>query len=58
MRRGRVTDMKRVTKVKMFRKLNLPRAPIMKQTGGAHKVKTKMQLRDRKHKKDDWDQEC
>lgn len=50
--------MKRVTKTKVFRNLKLPRAPIIRQTGGVHKVKTKEQLRDRKHKKDDWDQEC
>lgn len=34
-------------------KPRLPRAPLPRQTGGAHKVKTKVLHRKRKHKKDD-----
>ena len=33
------------------KKLNLPRAPLPKQIGGVHKVKTKIKLRKAKHKK-------
>lgn len=34
----------------MAKKLRLPRAPLTRQTGGAHKVKTKALHRKRKHK--------
>lgn len=35
----------------------LPRAPLPKQTGGAHRVKTKVLARKAKHKKKELDRE-
>jgi hypothetical protein len=43
---------------KPARKPRLPRAPLPKQTGGAHKLKTKQLPRKQKHKKaSDWESE-
>lgn len=42
-------------RVSKRKKLNLPRVPLPRQTGGVHKVKTKVKHRDRKHKNNDSD---